>query len=93
VVLSKARAVVVLFVLASSLLTVSMLVSSPQPTAGLTMKPQAAWQHHPTLPENLYAPAAEALRKGNLQTARQNLDSVAAQHPDQAVQAKVVAGR
>jgi soluble lytic murein transglycosylase-like protein len=92
VVLSKARAVVVLFVLASSLLTVSMLVSSPQPTAGLTMKPQAVWQHHPALPENLYAPAAEALRKGNLQTARQNLDSVAAQHPDQAAQAKVVSG-
>jgi soluble lytic murein transglycosylase-like protein len=67
-----------------------VLISSPQPIAGLTVRPQGAWR--PALPENLYAPAAEALRKGNLQDARQHLDSVAAQHPDQAAQARVVAG-
>ncbi len=87
---SKVRAVVVLLVLVSSLFTVSVLISSPQPTAGLTVKPQGAWRQHPA--ENLYAPAAEALRKGNLQDARQHLDSVAAEHPEQAAQARVVAG-
>jgi soluble lytic murein transglycosylase len=90
VVLSKVRAVVVLLVLVSSLFTVSVLISSPQPTAGLTVKPQGAWRQ--TLAGNLYAPAAAALRRGNLQDARQHLDSVAAQHPEQAAQARVVAG-
>jgi soluble lytic murein transglycosylase-like protein len=93
----SARSIVVLFLIVSSLFTVSMLVSSPQPTASLTVRPesaeQRAWrQHHPTLPENLYAQAAEALRHGNLQEARQHLDSVASQHPDQAAQATVLAG-
>jgi soluble lytic murein transglycosylase-like protein/Tfp pilus assembly protein PilF len=93
----SARFIVVLFLIVSSLFTVSMLVSSPQPTASLTVRPesaeQRAWrQHHPTLPENLYAQAAEALRHGNLQEARQHLDSVASQHPDQADQARVLAG-
>ena len=91
--LSKARAVVVLFVLVASAFTVSVLIGSPQPTASLVMRPNGAWQpSHPTLPQNLYAPAAEALREGNLQDARQHLDQVAAQHPDQAAQARVVAG-
>ena len=90
--LSKVRAVVVLLVLVSSLFTVSVLISSPQPTAALTIKPQGAWRQRSMPAENLYAPAAEALRKGNLQDARQHLDSVAAQHPDQAAQARVVAG-
>jgi len=91
------RFIVVLFLIVSSLFTVSMLVSSPQPTASLIVRPesaeQRAWrQHHPTLPENLYAQAAEALRHGNLQEARQHLDSVATQHPDQAAQTQVIAG-
>jgi soluble lytic murein transglycosylase-like protein len=90
-VLSKVRAVVVLFALVASSFTVSVLVSSPQPTAALVVKPQEAWRG-PTLPQNLYAPAAQALRKGNLQDARQQLDTVASQHPDQAAQAGVVAG-
>jgi soluble lytic murein transglycosylase-like protein/Tfp pilus assembly protein PilF len=93
----SARSIVVPFLIVSSLYTVSMLVSSPQPTASLIVRPesaeQRAWrQHHPTLPENLYAQAAEALRHGNLQEARQHLDSVASQHPDQAAQAQVIAG-
>ncbi len=93
----SARYIIVLFLIVSSLFTVSMLVSSPQPTASLIVRPesaeQRAWrQHHPTLPENLYAQAAEALRHGKLQEARQQLDSVASQHPDQAAQTQVIAG-
>ena len=93
----SARFIVVLFLIVSSLFTVSVLVSSPQPAASLIVRPesaeQRAWrQHHPTLPENLYAQAAEALRQGDLQTARQNLDAVAARHPQQAMQTRVVAG-
>jgi len=93
VVLSKARAIVVLFVLVASAFTVTTLVSSPQPAASLILNPGQAWRpNHPTPSQNLYAPAAEALRKGNLQDARQHLDTVAAQHPEQAAQARVVAG-
>jgi soluble lytic murein transglycosylase-like protein/outer membrane protein assembly factor BamD (BamD/ComL family) len=93
----SARFIVVLFLIVSSLFTVSVLVSSPQPAASLIVRPesaeQQAWrQHHPTLPENLYAQAAEALRHGNLQEARQHLDSIASQHPDQAAQTRVLAG-
>ena len=93
----SARFIVVLFLIVSSLFTVSMLVSSPRPAASLIVRPesaeQRAWrQHHPTLPENLYAQAAEALRHGNLQEARQHLDSVVSQHPDQAAQTQVIAG-
>ncbi len=90
--LSKARAVAVWSVLVFSLLSVSILVSSPQPTAGLLVKAQAAPRHQLKAPENLYASAAEALRKGKLQEARQQLDAVAVSHPDQAARAKVVAG-
>jgi soluble lytic murein transglycosylase len=69
------------------------LISSPEPTANLVVKREGARrQSHPTLPENLYAQAAEALRQGDLQTARQSLDEVAARHPLQAVQTQVVAG-
>ena len=75
------RFIVVLFLIVSSLFTVSMLVSSPRPAASLIVRPesaeQQAWrQHHPTLPENLYAQAAEALRHGDLQEARQHLDAL-----------------
>ncbi|HEV8583297.1 MAG TPA: transglycosylase SLT domain-containing protein [Thermoanaerobaculia bacterium] len=84
---------VVLFLILSSLITVSMLVSSPETSASLEVKPERAWrQHHPTLPRNLYAKAAEALRHGDLQSARQQLDEVAGQHPEQAAQARIVAG-
>lgn len=70
-----------------------MLISSPQPAASLTVRTQEPGrQQRPTLPGNLYAKAADALRQGNLQGARQQLDSIAAQHPDQAAQAQVVAG-
>ncbi len=93
----SARSIVVLFLIVSSLFTVSVLVSAPQPVASLIVRPesaeQRAWrQHHPTLPENLYAQAAEALRHGDLQEARQHLDSIASQHPDQADRARVLAG-
>jgi soluble lytic murein transglycosylase-like protein len=91
--MSKVRVVVVAFLLLSSIFTVSVLISSPEPTANLVVKREGAWrQSHPTLPENLYAQAAEALRQGDLQTARQNLDAVAARHPQQAAQVQVVAG-
>jgi soluble lytic murein transglycosylase len=79
-------------VLVFSLLSVSLLVSSPQPTAGLLVKPQAAARRQLKAPENPYASAAEALRKGKLQEARQQLEAVAVQHPDQAARTKVVAG-
>ncbi|HEV2853277.1 MAG TPA: transglycosylase SLT domain-containing protein [Thermoanaerobaculia bacterium] len=89
----KVRSLVVVFLLLSSILTVSVLISSPKPTASLVVEPERAWrQQPPTLPENLYAQAAKALRQGNLQAARQNLDAVAARHPEQAAQAQVVAG-
>jgi soluble lytic murein transglycosylase-like protein len=87
----KARFLFVLVLIVSSLFTVSVLISSPQPGAALVVRPQEASQR-PTLPENLYAKAADALRQGKLQEARQQLDSIASQHPDQAAQAKVVAG-
>jgi soluble lytic murein transglycosylase-like protein len=86
----EARPVVVLFLIASSLFTVSTLISAPKPTASLVVRPEGAWRQPPT--QNLYAKAAEALRHGKLQDARQQLDQVAAQHPDQAAQARVVAG-
>jgi soluble lytic murein transglycosylase-like protein len=93
----KARFLVASILVVSSLFTVSVLISSPQPAASLVVRPesaeQGAWrQHPPTLPENLYAPAAEALRRGNLQEARQHLDAIASQHPDQAAQTRVLAG-
>jgi soluble lytic murein transglycosylase len=88
---SKIRIVVVFSLILSSLFTVSMLISSPTPTASLLVKAERAWQP-PTLPPNLYSQAAEALRKGNLQGARQQLDQVAAAHPEQAAQARIVAG-
>ena len=89
----KARSLAALLLIVSSLFTVSVLISSPQPAASLIVRPQEPGrQQRPTLPGNLYAKAADALRQGNLQGARQQLDSIAAQHPDQAAQAQVVAG-
>ncbi len=88
----KVRRIVVIFLLLSSILTVSVLISSPKPTASLVVNPEGARQHRPTLPRNLYAKAAAALRQGDLQAARQQLDEVAAQHPEQAAQAGVMAG-
>ncbi len=89
----RVRFAVVLSLLLSSLLTVSLLVSSPGPAGSLVVRPEGAWRHHsPTLSQNLYAEAAEALRRGDLQGARQELDHIAAQHPEQSAQARVVAG-
>jgi len=88
---SKTRTVVVVSLILSSVFTVSRLISSPTPTASLVVKADRAWQP-PTLPHNLYSRAAEALRQGNLQGARQQLDQVATAHPDQAAQTRVVAG-
>ena len=86
------RFAVVFFLILSSLFTVSMLVSSPEPRAALLVKPEGAWRQHSPLSQNLFAKAAEALRRGNLQAARQQLDAIAVQHPDQAAQARVAAG-
>jgi soluble lytic murein transglycosylase len=86
------RWIVVVFLILSSLYTASVLISSPQPGAPLVIQPERPLPSHPTLPENLYAPAAAALRQGDLQTARQQLDSLASQHPDQAPVTRVVAG-
>jgi len=88
----KARLVVVSVLILSSLVTVSVLISSPEPVSSLVIKPEGAWRQYPSLPQNLYAEAATALRHEDLQTARQKLDEVAAKHPDQAAQARVVAG-
>jgi soluble lytic murein transglycosylase len=76
-----------------SLLTVTVLISSPR-QAALVVPAQSekGWQHPSNPPENLYAPAAQALRKRNLQVARQELDKVATRHPELAAQARVVAG-
>ena len=85
--------VLVFVVIASLLLTVSVLISSPRPAALVVpAKSERAWRHQPYVPQNLYAPAAEALRKNDLQTARQELERVASQHPEQAAQTRVVAG-
>lgn len=89
---SNARPVVVLFLLLSAAVTVSVLISSPTPTASLVVVDKGARRQPPTLPRNLYAQAAQALRDGDLQEARQELEKVVSQHPDQAAQAKVVAG-
>jgi soluble lytic murein transglycosylase len=84
---------VLVFLAISSLLTVSVLLSYPRPAALVVpANSEKGWRHPSNLPENLYAPAALALRKRNLQVARQELDKVVAQHPEQAVQARVVAG-
>ena len=88
----KARSLAVLLLIVSSLFTVSVLISSPQPTASLIVHPQRPGASSTPRSQKLYAKAADALRKGNLQAARQQLDSIAAQHPDQAAQAQVVAG-
>jgi soluble lytic murein transglycosylase-like protein len=83
----------VLIVVISSLLTVSVLISSPRPAALIVpAKSERAWRHQPYLPENLFAPAAKALRKRDLQGARQELERVASRHPEQAAKAQVVAG-
>jgi tetratricopeptide (TPR) repeat protein len=87
----KARLAVVVSLTLSSLLAVSALISSPEPAASLVVEPEGA-RRHSTLSRNLYAKAAESLRQGNLQGARQELDQIAARHPDQAAQARVVAG-
>ena len=89
----RIRLGVLVFLVVSSLLTVSVLISSPRPAAlVVTAKSEKGWRHPLNLPENLYAPAAHALRTHDLQAARQELEKVATRHPEQAVQARVVAG-
>lgn len=46
----------------------------------------------PAIPPELYAEAADALRSGDLQQARQLLEEVAANHPGQAAQARLLEG-
>jgi tetratricopeptide (TPR) repeat protein len=89
---SKTRSAVVFSLILSSLFTVSVLISSPRPTSSLGVEPDRVLRQQPTLPSNLYAQAAEALREGDLQGARQQLGQVAADHPEQAAQTRVVAG-
>ncbi len=89
----KIRLAVVACLLLSSILAVPVLISSPEPASNLVVKRERALRpSHPTLPENLYAQAAEALRSNDLQRARQSLDEIAARHPDQAAQARLVGG-
>ncbi len=90
---TRVRLGVLVFVVGSSLLTVSVLISSPRSAAFVVVpaKAERGWRHPSSLPE-MYAPAAQALRKRNLQEARQELEKVAVRHPDQAAQARVVAG-
>ncbi|HSK75187.1 MAG TPA: transglycosylase SLT domain-containing protein [Thermoanaerobaculia bacterium] len=86
-----ARIVIAAALAASSLLTVSVLRSAPPSKAGLVVEPDRT-SARPTLPPNLYAEAARALRNKNLQQARQLLDQVSREHPDQAAEARVIAG-
>jgi soluble lytic murein transglycosylase-like protein len=88
---SKTRSAVVFSLILSSLFTVSVLISSPRPTSSLVVEDRA-WRQPAALPPNLYSQAAEALREGDLQGARQQLGRVAADHPEQAAQTRVVAG-
>jgi soluble lytic murein transglycosylase-like protein len=72
--------------------TVSLLLSSPEPKAGLVVQTPRATAPRSPFPRNLYAEAAKALREGNLQEARQHLDRISREHPDQAAQARVLEG-
>ena len=40
----KARSLAALLLIVSSLFTVSVLISSPQPAASLTVRPQESWR-------------------------------------------------
>jgi soluble lytic murein transglycosylase len=89
---AKAR-FVSLVLLVSFLSTVSLLLSSPEPKAGLVVQtPHRASVPRSPLPENLYAEAAKALRQGNLQEARQHLAVISREQPGQAAQARVLEG-
>lgn len=87
----KAR-FVSLVLLVFFLSTVSLLLSSPEPKAGLVVRTPPALAPQAPLPRNLYAEAAKALRQGDLQEARQHLDRISREHPDQAAQARVLDG-
>jgi soluble lytic murein transglycosylase-like protein len=87
-----AKARFVSLVLLVFLSTVSLLLSSPEPKAGLVVYPPQAAAPRSPLPENLYADAAKALRQGELQEARQHLDRISREHPGQAAQARVLEG-
>lgn len=87
-----ARLVIAAALAASSLVTVSVLRSSPPSKAALVVIEPDRASARPTLPPDLYAEAARALRNKELQQARQHLDQVAREHPDQAAEARVIAG-
>lgn len=91
--ISKARYSLVLLILSVS--TVSLLVSDPDRPAALVVTPPAPPQVatvRPLFPVELYAAAAQALRENDLQEARQALADVAARHPEQAANARVLSG-
>jgi soluble lytic murein transglycosylase-like protein len=84
---------VVLGVFSACLLVVYALLSTPEGVQAATHP-----RIHPlTAPSSTsratrYAPAAQALRSNNLQAARQLLEDVARQYPDEAVRARLLAG-
>jgi soluble lytic murein transglycosylase len=70
-----------------------LLVSVPEKVQAATPTPHhSAPSAPPSAPATRYALAAQALRSGNLQTARQLLDDVARQWPGEAARARVLGG-
>jgi soluble lytic murein transglycosylase-like protein/Tfp pilus assembly protein PilF len=89
---SSARFLTAVVLILTFLATVPKLRSTPDSKATLVLPPGHLVQQPLSPPANLYAEAAQALRKGNLQEARQNLEAVARETPSEAVQARVVEG-
>ena len=88
--ISKTRFLTTLLLVVCLLSTVSILRSAPESKASLVVPPSLPAR--PVIPPNFFEGAAQALRQGNLQEARQLLDQVAAEHPDQAEEARLAAG-
>ncbi len=88
--ITKARTTLVLLVLTLS--TGTLLISAPNPSPSLVVPRRTVVPAYPAFPVELYAEAARALRKDNLQEARQILDGVAAKHRDQVTQATLISG-
>lgn len=87
-----ARIVIAAALAVSSLLTVSVLRSTPPSKAGLVVTEPARASARPAPPPNLYAKAARALRNKDLQQARQLLDQVSRENPEKAAEARLIAG-
>jgi len=82
--------VLVLSLFCLVILHVQLSVSEGVQAATPTLRPAPPISTaHPTTP---YAQAAQALRENNLQMARQELESVARRHPEEAVRARLLAG-